>query len=124
MFERGDQKLWLLNRIPEAAIDFAVRTMLNLRESWESASKEERKDLVNVILQEVGVDVAAKRVLQVKARPGYVPLFSILDGLHLDNEWRYWKEHREAEGNICDMEVDSGQMSTGVEILLTMSHNT
>jgi hypothetical protein len=31
------------------------------------------------IIQEVGVDVEIKRVLWVKARPDYEPLFSILD---------------------------------------------
>jgi len=60
----------------------------------------------------------------VKARPEYEPLFSILDGLRLDSERRYWIEHREIEGNIRDIGVDTGQMSTGVEILLPMSHNT
>jgi len=60
----------------------------------------------------------------VKARPDYEPLFSILDGLRLDGERRYWIERRETEGNICDIEADTGQMSTGVEILLTMSNNT
>jgi len=60
----------------------------------------------------------------VKARPDYEPLFSILDGLRLDGERRYWIERRETEGNICDIEADTGQMSTGVEILLPMSHNT
>ena len=73
------------------------------------------------MIQEVGFDMAAKRVLWVKARPDYEPLFSILDGLRLDGDRRYWIEHREAEGNICDIEVDTGQMRTGVEILLTMS---
>ena len=63
---------------------------------------------VHVLLQEVGVDVAAKRVLWVKARPDYEPLFSILHGLRLDNERRYWIECTEAEGNICDVEVDTG----------------
>jgi hypothetical protein len=32
-------------------------------------------------------------------------------------------EHRETEGNICDIEVDNGQMSADVEILLPVSHN-
>lgn len=58
-----------------------------------------------------------------KVRPEYEPLFSILNELHLDGERRYWIEPREAEGDICGVEVDTGQMSTGVEILLPMSHN-
>ena len=68
--------------------------------------------------------MVAKYVLWVKARPDYEPLFSILDALRLDGERRYWIEHRETEGNICDIEVDNEQMSAGVEIALQMSHNT
>ena len=73
--------------------------------------------------QEVGLDMTAKCILWVKARPDYEPLFSILDGLRLDGQRRYWIERREAEGNIRGAEVNTGQMSTGVEILLPVSHN-
>jgi hypothetical protein len=37
------EKLELLNRIPEAAIDRAARALLNLHDSWEWATREERK---------------------------------------------------------------------------------
>ena len=73
----------------------------------------------HVVIQEVGIKLAAKCILWVKARPDYEPLFSILSGLRLDGERRYWIEHRETEGNICDIEVDNGQMSVGVEIQRT-----
>jgi DNA invertase Pin-like site-specific DNA recombinase len=118
------EKLTLLERVPESAINRAARTLLDLRETWESTTKEERKDLVHVMIQEVGVDVAAKRVLWVKVRPDYEPLFSILDGLRPDAERRYWIECLEAQEDNCDIEADTGQVSTGVEILLQMSHNT
>jgi DNA invertase Pin-like site-specific DNA recombinase len=118
------EKLNLLERVPESAINRAARTLLDLRETWENTTMEERKDLVHVMLQEVGVDVAAKRVLWVKARPDYEPLFSILNGLRLDSERRYWIERLEAHEDNCDIEADTGQASTGVEIVLQMSHNT
>jgi hypothetical protein len=117
------EKLALLERVPEPAINRAAQTLLDLRETWENTTQEERRDLVHVMIHEVGVDMAAKRILWVKARPDYEPLFSILDGLRLEGERRYWIERREAEGNLCDIEVDTGQMSIGVEILLPMSHN-
>jgi hypothetical protein len=59
----------------------------------------------------------------VKPLPDYGPLFSILKGLRLDTNRLYWIECKEADGNICDIEVNHRQMSIGVEILLTMSHN-
>jgi hypothetical protein len=117
------EKLDLLSRLPVPAIERADRTLLDLRESWEWAAKEERKDLARMMIQEVGVDMAVKCILWVKARPDYEPLFSILDGLHLDGERRYWIERRDAEGNVCDTAIDTGQESAEVEILPPMSHN-
>ena len=58
-----------------------------------------------------------------KTRQDYEPLFTILYGLHLESKCRYWIERRDDKGNICDIEVDIGQMSAVVEILLPMSHN-
>ena len=77
-----------------------------------------------MLLQEVGVDVTIKRALWVKARPDYEPLFSILDGMRQDAGRRFWIEQTEAQENNCDIEEDLGQVSTGVEIVLQMSHNT
>jgi hypothetical protein len=91
--------------------------------TWQNTTQDERKDLVHVMIQEVGVDLTAKSMLWVKARPDYEPLFSILDGLRLDNEKRYWIERREVEGNNCDITEDAGQMDTGVEILLQAGYD-
>ena len=73
---------------------------------------------MHIMIQEVAVDMVAKCILWVKARPDYEPLFSILDGLRLNSERRYWIERREAERNIYDIEANTGQESIGVEILL------
>jgi hypothetical protein len=102
----------------------SARTLLDMRETCENSTKEERMDLVHIMIQEVGVDMEAKCILWVRARPDYEPLFSILDSLRLDGEKRYWIEPSEPEGDISDIEADNGQMSTGVEILLPMSYNT
>ena len=76
------------------------------------------------MIQEVGVDVATKRVLWVKARPDYEPLFAILDRLHPDTERRYWlEESLETQENNCDIAADPGQVSTGVKTLPQVSHN-
>ena len=64
------------------------------------------------------------RVLWVCARPDYEPLFSILDGLRRDSKRRYWIDRKVMEMDNSDIQIDSGQISTYVEILLPMSHNT
>ena len=66
----------------------------------------------------------SKRALWVKARPDYEPLFSILDGLRQDADRRFWIERVEAREDNCDIEVDTGQVSVGVEIMLQMSDKT
>jgi hypothetical protein len=62
------------------------------------------------------------RVLWVKTCPDDELLFSILDGFRPDSDRHYWIECNVMEKNISDIQVDSGQISTGVEILLKMSH--
>jgi hypothetical protein len=66
------------------------------------------------MIQEVGVDVMAKRVLRVKARPDYEPLFSILDRLRQETDRRFWIKCLKAQEDNCDIEAATGQMSTGV----------
>jgi len=112
-----------MERAPESAINRTARILLNLRKTWESSNKQEqeRKDLVRIMHQEVSVDVAAKCILWVKARPDYEPLFSILDGMRQDSDRLFWIEQLEASEDSCDIEEDTGQVSTGVEILLPMS---
>jgi len=77
-----------------------------------------------MMIQEVGVDLAAKSMLWVKARPDDEPLFLILDGLRHDADRRFWVESFVTPEDNCDLEEDTGQVSTGVEIVLQMSHNT
>ena len=69
------------------------------------------------------MDVTIKRILWVKARPDYEPLFSILDGLRHDADRRFWIESFVTPEDNCDVEEDTGQVSTGVEIVLPMPHN-
>ena len=97
--------------------------MLDLRETWENSTKAERKELVHIMIQEVGVDVTIKRVLWVKVRPDYEPLFSILDGMRHDADRRFWIERLEASKDNCDIKDDMGQMSTCVKIALSMFYN-
>jgi hypothetical protein len=54
----------------------------------------------------------------------YEPLYSIQNGSRKVTGTRLWTERLEAQKNNCDIEANSGQISTGVEILLKMSHNT
>ena len=117
------EKLELLNRIPEVAIERAARTLLNLHDSWEWATREERKMLVRTMIQEAGCDVGTKCIVWVKVNPDYEILFRLMDGLRSDTGRRYWIRDHGAEVDIVDIGEELGQMATEVKIALPMSHN-
>jgi len=117
------EKLDLLNRVPESAINKAARTLLNLSESWEWASHEERKLLVRTMIQEAGCDVGTKKIIWVKVSPDFEILFRLMDGLRPDTGRRYWIEHIEPKEDNSDKEEDLGQVGLEVKISSTMAHN-
>ena len=118
------EKLDLLTRIPESAIERATLTLVNLNDSWEWATREERKMLVRTMIQEAGCDVGTKRIVWVKVNPDYEILFRLMDGLRPDTERRYWIREHSAEVDIGDMGEELGHMATEVKIALPMSHNS
>ena len=85
--------------------------------------KDERRDLVRMMIQEVDVDVATKKVVWVKAHPDVDVLFQLLRSLRLDDRRRFWIVYSAADENICDIGEDLGQITKGVKIAFPMSHN-
>ena len=59
-----------------------------------------------------------------KVQPDNEQFFSNLGGSRQNSNRWFWIVRIEAFEDNCGIEEDMGQMSTGVEILLTMSHNT
>ena len=76
------------------------------------------------MIQEVGVDVATKQVVWVKARPDFDVLFQLLHNLQVDDRRRFWILYPVADEDICDIGNELGQIATEVKIALSVSHNT
>jgi hypothetical protein len=72
----------------------------------------------------MGVDMTAKCVLWVTARPDYEPLFSILDGFRVRIRHSFWMSEQSIEVNTCDIGEDMVHTVTEVKIALPMSHKT
>ena len=77
-----------------------------------------------MMIQEVGVDVAAKRVIWIKARPDFDVLFQLLNNLRVDEQRRFWIVYQEADEDACDRREDLGQEGMDVKIAFPVSHNT
>ena len=118
------EKLELLSRLPESSIEQAASTLLNLRESWLWATKEEQRELTRLMIQEVGVDVARKRAVWIKTRPDFDMLFQLLNNLTVDEHRRFWISYPEVDEDTCEIWEDVGQMATEVQIPIPVSHNT
>ena len=93
------------------------------RENWEWATKEELKYLARMMIQEVGVDVAGKCVIWIKARPDFDVLFQLLNNLRVDEQRRYWIAYPEADEDTCDIREEMRQTVTEVKIAFPVSHN-
>ena len=105
-------------------IEQAASTLLNLRESWLWATKEEQRELTRLMTQEVGVDVARKRAVWIKTRPDFDMLFQLLNNLTVDEHRRFWISYPEVDEDTCEIWEDVGQMATEVQIPIPVSHNT
>jgi hypothetical protein len=80
--------------------------------------------IVHPMIQEDGLDVAAKRVIWIKACPDFDVLFQLLNNLHMDEQRRFWIVYQEADEDTCDIREDLGQMGTEVKIAFPMSDKT
>jgi hypothetical protein len=67
--------------MPVPIIQQAATTLLNLHESWEYATQEERRTLTQMILQEVACDVLEMQVVWARPRMGYETLFRLVPEL-------------------------------------------
>jgi site-specific DNA recombinase len=74
-------KMALLKQTPPNVIQQAANTLLNLRESWEYATQDERRTLTQMILQEVACDVLETKVVWVRPRVGFETLFRLVPEL-------------------------------------------
>jgi hypothetical protein len=82
-----------MNRLehPQAdAINRAAKTLLNLRDSWENATREEQRELAQLMLHEVGCSAFEKRVVWIKPRIGFEILFQLVGDLRPAENGRFW----------------------------------
>ena len=76
---------------PQAnAINRAAKTLLNLRNSWENATREAQRELAQMMLEEVGCSVVEKRVVWIKPRIGFEVLFQLVGHLQPAENGRFW----------------------------------
>jgi hypothetical protein len=66
--ESLQERLKKLEKPQEDVTNRAAETLLNLRESWEKATREEQRELVQMMLLEVACSIRGQQVVWVKPR--------------------------------------------------------
>lgn len=83
------ERLARLEQPSSDVIHHAATTLLNLRESWEKATREEQRELVQMILEEAGCSISERRVVWVKPRIGFGILFGLASKVQLGENGRF-----------------------------------
>jgi site-specific DNA recombinase len=87
--ETIQERLAALKQEPSKNVNFSVDTLLSIPFAWAHATQEERRDLVKIILEEVGCDLDAQKIVWVKPQLGYEILFQLIEGLSLMGNNRF-----------------------------------
>jgi len=88
--EALQERLKRLEMPQETMINRAAQTLLNLKESWQEATLEEQRELVQIMLQEVACSIHEQQVTWVKPQPGFETLFMLVNDLRSDKKGRFF----------------------------------
>lgn len=84
------EQLASIDSIIVPVLNQAAKRLLDLQETWSLRTQKERKNMLQSIIQEVGVDLDTKCVLWVKVCPDYKPIFSVVSLDEPEMEQRFW----------------------------------
>ena len=88
--EALQERLKRLEMPQEAMINRAALTLLNLKESWQEATLEEQRELVQIMIQEVACSIQEQQVTWVKPQPGFEILFKLVNDLQPDEKGHFF----------------------------------
>ena len=117
------EKLDLLKRPTDRGIKQAVSTVLNMQQSWEWATRDERRSLVRAMIKKAACDVDRKHILWIQVSPEYEVLFQMMPWLLAGADKRYWLRPPETDRNNCGLRESMGQIGTEVKTFLPLTHN-
>ncbi|HAL62551.1 MAG TPA: hypothetical protein DCP08_09125 [Chloroflexi bacterium] len=78
-----EQVLARLKRSPVAKMEVSAAHLKTMRLAWQSATKEERSQIVATLFKAVCCDLARKDLVALEPKPAFARLFS---------QWRFWNK--------------------------------
>ncbi len=81
-YKAYQDRLLALPKIDPEAIQQAANVFIDMKEVWEEATPQERRDLIRDSLRAVFLDVSEPRITSICPHPEFIPLFEQLPFLH------------------------------------------
>jgi len=101
--EALQEKLSRLKVIKKPVINRAAETLLDIQAAWEQATRQEREELVKLLLKKVGCDIQQSRIAWIKPNPEFDPLFQLIDALDPQDDGKWLVPLSLTNGNDRDI---------------------
>jgi hypothetical protein len=87
--EALQEELSRLENIQEPTVNKAAKKLLDIQKAWDLATRQEREELVKMLLSRVGCDIKEKRITWIEPEPEFAPLIKLMDVLipQDDGKW-------------------------------------
>jgi len=108
-FRRGkaevEEALARLQPCPIAKIEVSIKDLKVMRSAWQSATKEERSEIIATLFEAIHCDPVEKRLVALKPKEAFVPLLGEI-GLLPEDGGRFYMEQyakgaRETQITVC-----------------------
>ena len=96
--EELQEKLSRLDATKEPAIRQAAERLLDIQGAWDLATRQEREELVKMLLERVGCDLQHNRITWIIPRPEFAFLFQLMDVLSPQEDGKWLVPHTLTDG--------------------------
>jgi site-specific DNA recombinase len=101
--EALQEKLSRLKAIKEPTVTQAVEKLLDIQLAWDLATRQEREELVKLLLKKVGCDIEQKRITWIEPEPEFALLFGLMDVLNPQDDGKWLVPKSLTDGELRDI---------------------
>ncbi|MBL7161083.1 MAG: recombinase family protein [Anaerolineales bacterium] len=97
------EKLSRLKDIKEPTVNKAAKKLLDIQKAWDLATRQEREELVKMLLSRVGCDIKEKRITWIEPEPEFIPLIQLMDVLIPQDNGKWLVPQSLTNGTLRDI---------------------
>jgi len=101
--EALQEKLSRLEDIKEPTVNKVAKKLLDIQKAWNLATRQEREELVKMLLSRVGCDIKEKRIIWIEPEPEFIPLIQLMDVLIPQEDGKWLVPKSLTDGELRDI---------------------